>query len=102
MLGLLTQLNGTIEMVMEEVIIHAEPLQMFVQMFPVPQSDQYKVETDGGVTIPMVMVGQTSEILSRMSQHSGVMQIVMVSEMIQMDTKEMLVPVREVNHSLTA
>jgi hypothetical protein len=101
MLGLLTQLSGTIEMVMAEVIIHVEPLQTFVQMFPVPQSDQYKVETDGVVTIPMVMVGQTSEILSRMSQLSGVIPIVMVSEMIQMDTKAMLVLVREVNHSLT-
>jgi hypothetical protein len=37
MLGLLTQLNGTIEMVMEEVTTLAEPLQMFVLMFPVPQ-----------------------------------------------------------------
>jgi hypothetical protein len=50
----------------------------------------------------MVMVGQTLEILSRMSQHSGVMQIVMVSAMIQMDTRVMLVPAREVNRSLTA
>jgi hypothetical protein len=102
MLGLLTQLNGTIEMVTEEATIHAEPLQMFVQMFQVPQSDQYKVETDGGATIPMVMVGQTSAILSRMSQRSGVMLIVMVLAMIQMDTRVMLVLAREVNHSLTA
>jgi hypothetical protein len=50
----------------------------------------------------MVMVGQTSEILSRMSQLSGVILIVMVSAMIQMGMKAMLVLVREVNHSLTA
>jgi hypothetical protein len=102
MLGLLTQLSGTIEMAMVEVIIHVEPLQTFVQTFPVHQSDQYKVEIDGVVTIPMVMVGQTSEILSRMSQLSGVILIVMVSAMIQMGMKAMLVLVREVNHSLTA
>jgi hypothetical protein len=99
MLGLQMKLNGMIAMVMVVEIIRVEPLLMSVQMFLEHPLAQHKVVTAGVAQIQMVMDGPTKEINSSTSHHSGVMKMVMGSEIIQMVMKEMHVQMNVVNHS---
>jgi hypothetical protein len=99
MLGLLTKLNGMTVTVMVVAIIHAELLQMSVQMYQGPLLVQQKAVTAGDVKILMVMDGLTKEINSYTNHHSGVMKTAMALEIIQMVMKEMHVQMNVANHS---
>ena len=59
MLGRLTQPSGPTVMAMDAATIRKGLPQMSVQTVLVPQSVPPRVETDGVVSIPMVMDGQT-------------------------------------------
>jgi len=95
------QYNGMIEMVMAEVTIQLVQQRTSVQIFLELPSVRPKVVTDGVVKTQMEMVGQTSEMLSPTSLLNGEIRMVTNSETTHKDTKEILVQMSVVIHSLT-
>tara|TARA_B110000495_G_C22370649_1_gene241057 strand:+ start:53 stop:454 length:402 start_codon:yes stop_codon:yes gene_type:complete len=91
--------NGMMSMVMAEAMLQLEPMLMSAPIHQEPLSVQERAAIDGVVQIPMAMAGQTSEILSSMSQPNGgiVMATVLVTK--QMVMKQMLARYKEVIQS---